>query len=333
MFRYLVPPVIALILYLSVWATEAFPKEVKCPVCEQLFTVMVILSSNSAAGVDRDFCEHTWGTQTVVLQIAVCPQCHYSDFTDRLSENPQVSKVVRKTLQARQLKIPEFEALSPNEEGYSTSQIPAWVGYDLRAQIVKLDNPDDSQQQLTLMMSAAWSLRAQDNPFRPVMIELGYDDAIRQILNVIPVPRHANPSEERIGIARVLLAKLSELNPQDRPAAGAWAGYVLRGHGENSDLLVAAPDLARILADPRLAREIQATVERERGYLQRALDLMPALLAKPDLKERVNMVYLKGELCRRLGRKNEARASFHEALRCSPPRVIKDWIEDSLKNL
>jgi len=93
-------------------------------------------------------------------------------------------------------------------------------------------------------------------------------------------------------------------------------------------LLAALPEGDR----GRIKASVKASIQRERGYQRRVVDLLEARFTTkqpfdPPENEAV-FLYLAGELHRRLGEFDLARARFAEAEEAKPPGVIADFIKE-----
>ncbi len=80
---------------------DLYDKEVKCPVCDAVFTTKKV--KTSAIRVDKrdtDFCAHYKGENPTFYGVIVCPKCGYSSFeTDYLKvSNAQIAQVRAKVL-------------------------------------------------------------------------------------------------------------------------------------------------------------------------------------------------------------------------------------------
>lgn len=309
------------------WGTTAHEQDVKCPVCSTTFQVAVMMSTNTAGGSDRDFCRHAGGTDPVILAIAACPKCHYANYADALTEKkpPKVSPELKKAILAGQLRVPAHEPRRPDFDAHAPGDIPAWVAYDLRAQICRLKPKPDPEELLMLYLNAAWSLRSEDNPFHGMV-----DEAAAKVLeglfkDQLPPKPDENPADLRLKLARQFLARLEGLAPAQQPPVAAWIGYTLREHGENLELLKALPSLQKFLPSDRLEERVKKTVEREQNYQKLALK---ELARQPKAENQANLLYLKGELHRRLGQNSEARGAYQQASQKSPPDWLKVWIRE-----
>jgi hypothetical protein len=307
------------------WATTAHREKVRCPACKAEFGVAVMMSTNNAGGTDRDFLQHAGGSQPILLAMGCCPKCHYANYVDDLLEKPKVPEEIKAFLHSPDFRFPEFEKKrwSGDEEGYSPREVPAWAAYDARAQIVTRTGKAQPKDLANLYLKAAWCVRFEENPFAEECDQL--DDASRKLLRpLLPQPtQESNPSDQRIQWATDLLPRVATLpEPQARIAA-IWSSYTLREHGENELLLRSWPSLkAHFSSDPTPA--LQKSVELEKHYQALALDsLTQAIQSEP----KANLVYLAGELNRRLGKAQEARQRYDQALTLNPPDWFQEWIK------
>lgn len=169
-----------LLLMLCLWlpparATTAHPEKVNCPSCKTPFTVAVMMSSNNAGGMDRDFLEHAGGSQPVILSIACCPNCHYANSVDALLEKPKVPEGIKKFLHSPEFHFPAYD------KGYPARQVPAWAAYDARAQIVTRTGKAKPIELTNLYIKAAWCVRLKENPFSQARESL--DESARKTLS------------------------------------------------------------------------------------------------------------------------------------------------------
>lgn len=131
-----------------------------------------------------------------------------------------------------------------------------------------------------------------------------------------------NRADRQLKMARDLLLKLGSLPETQRRPAANWIGYVLREHGENVDLLAALPFLLKHLPVELEAR-VKTTVEREQGYQRLALRELQQTAGSQS-----NLIYLKGELHRRLGEYPQARAAYGEAAKHQSKEWLAKWIKE-----
>jgi hypothetical protein len=313
------------------WATTAFPEKVNCPVCQTGFSVARMMSTNNAGGVDRDFLQHAGGSQPLVLQIACCPKCHYSNYVDGFVEKNKVPDPIKAFVLSPDYKVPSFQlkGRGGDEEGFSQRNVPAWVAYDLRAQICRKKDKTTPLELANLYLKAAWATRFEENPFDDACASVD-EKTLESLSKVMPEPKESDKqdrSQLRIDMARQLIGQLGTLAPPQDRAAAVWAAYTLRRHGEN-DLIAANWPLLKAHwgEGPDLSQTIATSADLEKHYLALALEsLQQHLQGSPEPK--VHLVYLCGELQRRLGHPAEAVPLFEKALQLKPGEDLKNWIQ------
>ncbi|MGE0492983.1 MAG: hypothetical protein AB7S38_27475 [Vulcanimicrobiota bacterium] len=322
---------VLLVLWLPAWATTGAVEEATCPACGTQVSVTVLYTSNNAGGMDRDFLERPAGGFALLLTPATCPKCHYTVSDASLFEEPVPPELLKRLTE---LKLPEHQPITPNgpsrayfTEGLDSLQsLPAWARWDLMAQQSKLVD-DPVLTQALFLHRAAWSVRLEDNPFTPLAGQLS-EEEWKTALQALEPDTEAGRADIEVEMARQLLAGPELSGPQ-----ATLAGFLLRTHGELSELEQALPRLVAAMRQPQLEQQVTASIAHERSYLERVLQLLEAGLETPEAEgpSRANLLYLRGELARRLGRPQVALESYRAALAAQPADWLKTWANEQAK--
>lgn len=306
-------------------ATTGHLIDLKCPVCGTATQGTELFSTNNAAGADRDLLQRAGGGQPILLLTVTCPQCHYSADSDDFEKpvDPKVAAAVK----AGQIKMPAFKTY-PSEyytEGLrARDQPPAWVSHALIAEQMRLQgaDPDDLSHRL---MEVVWSMRFEANPLG----DLASDEAWKLMLKTLPLSpdEGGNRADAEVLLARRALADLDKFPADQRQVVAGTAAFLLRSHGENEELLAFLsgyhPDV------PWPVQETREAIALERGYQEQVL----AALAQVKEPKPV-LVYLTGELYRRMGEKEKAREAYTRAQGMKDlSETLEVWIPQQLKLL
>lgn len=308
-------------------ATTAYDVEKRCPVCGNSVTTVEIGSTNNLGGQDADFFRRAAGDIPLFLVATTCSSCRYSGYpADFLPADaspdagaalaPESSRAVKALRSKPSLAVPNIpewaQPSSAHSEHGKSSALPAWARLDLIAQTRALGGAPQSELG-DAWLRCAWGVRYEANPF-----EAHFQ---RFPEGVLPRPgkgERKNPSDEDIELALALLPKLPTLEPKARRSTAAGIGYLLRTRGEHEALLAALPALGKAFpADvwAKLEPEVRASIALERSYQSRSLAAFQQALAgrqeKPE--ERASLLFLTGELHRRLGAWDLARAQYDAA--------------------
>ncbi len=301
--------------------------ELACPVCEQRFTTVACVQTNTRGGIDRDLFARAIGAQPEFYRISTCPACGYSgyevDFADGVSIPQDVRERILKNLRAQ---VPAgFKPTSdPRELDAADRYRLAITCYEWRAK---------SDEALAwLYLRASWIAREEGS-------SLPREDRLARVMKYIERYRPAADSiANQYDIEMQTAARIAEAL-----AAGAFTRYqrpyvelalalILRRHGENRQ---AAPLLEALPGPGTFSTELLEAVTRMRESIRQERELQAkaaaaferALLAEQiQPPNRGPAMYLMGELLRRLGRDQEAVRWFRRAA-AEPglPAELKSW--------
>jgi hypothetical protein len=292
--------------------------DVVCPVDGHRFQAMEV-RSNRWGGVDADWCAHAFKTTPLELYAWVCPRCAYAgrkaDFERALSDAEK--KALKEGLKP-------LEALPP---GARQDKVPGYVKFDLMAQAARLRGlpPLDVGR---AYLHASWSARQRGAVYLD-----GFDewDAIYRFYQLDQEPMKFGLSKNRTDfdlevarkVAKDVEAKRWTRGPE-KLLAPYLAAYLQRKHGENAEALRWLEALDALRGENSVvdeaAKRMRASIALERDFQRKAVEALEPLGTSPD------HAYLLGELRRRLGEREAARACFDQALGAGPSEGLKKLI-------
>lgn len=300
-----------------------------CPVCEREFEALTPSPGSPIVGQDRDLMPRGAAEEPVLYEAVTCPGCLYSGYVADFAKDIAIAEDVRRAFaEGRAVKVPE--EVPPEVEN---ADLPAWARYDLAAQTMKLMGRPAMEQAFALL-GAAWSERLTWRLFTVSEEQLQQFEAWeRDNVDRRKLAEADNPPDATVSLAESLVQKARKTPAQGRRFPGLLAVYLLRNHGENE----AALDALALLKDglgadqfETLQKSLTASIERERSYQRRALDLLrQALVEEKALPQKATMIYLCGELCRRLGEKKDARTFFDEVRKNKEANDrLREWAKE-----
>ncbi|HPM75446.1 MAG TPA: DUF2225 domain-containing protein [bacterium] len=276
-----------------------------CPVCGREIEAQTIVSTNNLGGQDTDFLTRAGGQNPIMIIAITCPQCLYSgylgDFREPVSEEFKAKFAAAKLRPLDSIDKP-------------------WVRHDLIAQVMKLKDAP-ARMLADQYLKVSWAARLADNPFEILYQRLSKEEDewvsghYKELENFA---RDKNPAEREVDDARAVLAGVKEAPAELRYAMVLYSLRKLSDHGEHELVAEALPMLQPQLdADDwsLLAARVNASAEIERRAQRKAVANYTQGLQGDDLDEETRIVhtYLCGELQRRLGRYEQARALFQLA--------------------
>ncbi|PKL49472.1 MAG: hypothetical protein CVV42_05665 [Candidatus Riflebacteria bacterium HGW-Riflebacteria-2] len=300
-------------------ATRSKSIQLECPVCGNSLTGSELMSTNNFGGVDSDFMQRPMGASPILIRPTTCIKCGFSGYVDDFSSEAKKNMPATFTAAIKLEKAlkPAVYLASYTEQ----SDIPAWVKYDLIAQVRKLENApagDIAHQYL----SASWALRME--AFTPLpeenlkemekLLDAKFSDRLKK--------RDRNGSSILVEIGLESLKLGESASQQDKPAALTGAIFLLRRYGENPGALKAMQLLSPLLASDtaqNVEKALKESIDHEQHFQKLAVEnFKTAIKTETDAEMKARFCYLTGELYRRLGDHKEARAWFEQV------RAIKE---------
>ena len=311
-------------------ATTFRDRPVDCPVCAKPFTALEVRSANTFGGYDSDLCVHAKGTPPSSFQVWTCPSCRYSARAPAFAKG--VSGATKKKLLSGWPEAPVGIPAAATQR-----EIPAWKKYEIAGRILDEEGARPSDR-LRIWRDAAFAERCAANELLdPVRKDPGFSAAMERIEDA---RREASPATDglrtRAGrymfAARSLLEADAKAPAGERSARDLAAGAVLRGRGEfetsTEALRRAAESKGGSPAVREAAKALLASIEREKGFLDRSVSTMrlpkDALLKlELDAEPAARTGWTVAETFRRLGEDEQA-AGFLRAVFASPG--AQDWM-------
>ncbi len=306
--------------------------ELDCPVCQQHFTTVAVAQSNTRGGVDRDLFARALGPQPVFFRISTCPSCGYSGYPHDFDPSIHISQNVRQRI----LEEPGLEL----PHGFTPQSEPRDLGaperYALAIQCYRWR--DRSHEALAwLHLRASWVQRDLGAMLPP-------DERIALVFAFIERWRPPmRPEQNQRDIEMQLVTRVAEalefgrFSRYQKPYVELVLALLLRRHGENLQAEALLERLEKIESFDEPVRHAMAdmmeTMQRERDHQENALRHFEQALKLDEIKNenRAVATYLVGELHRRLGRDQEARHWFRQAVKDTQlPDHVRRWAESLL---
>lgn len=305
-------------------ATTLSKIQATCPVCTNQFAAYVLNSTNSFGGQDRDFLTYAVGSQPVWIRPITCSQCLYSgyagDFEKELTPE-QRDKFAQKN------SLKPLLAIAP---GTDYREIPAWVRYDLIAQVYTILERDKGAI-ADQYLNASWAVRMSGLPISDILgndVLTSIDDKISASYEHTE-SRKKNRALYEIDLAGKLKDAGQSLAEDEMVVTCLSALILFRNHGENSEAETCL-SLAKTAMFPekyaQLEKAFHESVARERDFQRKAAQLFAMVLAEKEASEEYPpaiVLYLCGELQRRLENWKEAGVYYDSAVK--EPNV-PDWL-------
>jgi len=289
----------------AVLATSVQRVTVTCPICGREIEAQTIVSTNNLGGQDTDFLTRAGGQNPIMIVAITCPQCLYSgylgDFREPVSEEFKAKFAAAKLRPLDSIDKP-------------------WVRHDLIAQVMKLKDAP-ARMLADQYLKVSWAARLADNPFEILYQRLSKEEDewvsghYKELENFA---RDKNPAEREVDDPRAVLTGGKDAPAELRYAMVLYSLRKLRDHGEHELVAQAMPLLQPQLdADDwsLLSVRVNASAEIEKRAQRKALANYTLGLQGDDLDENTRIVhtYLSGELQRRLGQYEQARALYRQA--------------------
>ena len=301
----------------------------KCPVCEESLSVTVLFSSNNAGGADPDLMRRAGGAFPLIVEPILCSKCHFATWSVSSLDEPVPEKLKTALLaQESPFVVPEFVPIVPSgplrgpyTEGLDSKQTsPAWVRYDLLAQQFSFTG-ESAWLRYQAAHNAAWAVRLRENPLQEFLFDMTREQFTEALKGIDSKKERDNPAADQIDAARKILKNDALTKDQ-----AVVAGFLLRTHGELTDLEEAWPRIVKAIGEEHLTSKVQKSIALERVYLGKALACVEELLLDPPEQVQPGVLhYLKGEFHRRLNQPAEAREAYAKALEGELPDWLKDW--------
>ncbi|HOA72268.1 MAG TPA: DUF2225 domain-containing protein [Phycisphaerae bacterium] len=302
-----------------------------CPVCEQVFTALVVTHTNARGGVDRDLFARAVGPEPEYYRISTCPNCGYSGYLSDFA--PDV--VLPPDLRQRILKSPRLELPAGFTPDSDPRELDASDRYRLAIQCYRWGQKSDEAIGW-LHLRASWIARDEG-------AMLPKDPRLARVMEYLeryrPELSDAGGNQRSVEmqmVSRALEAlAIGQFNRYQKPYVELAVALILRRHGENRQ---AGPMLDRLIEYKSFSESLRQGIARMRESIQREREHQAeavtcferALLAGQVARANRGVAcYLVGELCRRLGRDREAVRWYDEALRdASLPAEVRTWASE-----
>jgi len=293
------------------YATTTRSVSLTCPVCGEKVAALVIMSTNTFGGQDSDLLTLARGSQPILILPIACTNCYYAGYKDDFEKGLKAPDTVRPQLR-KTLKPP-----LPIRHTGQTMDVPAWARYDLAAQTCTVTGQQAEVVAITYHR-ASWAVRLTADPLADS--PEGVREKVRSLIQdrLRSEKRADNQAAQETEFGRQLTRQLDTASQPDRLVIGLAAIALLRRHGENplaAETLGKLKGLMQAEDFQRLDKNLTESIERERTYQKKALALIEKLANDQQTKDekRALFMYLGGELNRRLGQPQEARAWFQKA--------------------
>lgn len=294
----------------SVLAANITPELVYCPVSGDEFYGLTILAVNTLKHRDGDFLLRAEGGNQDATWIWTCPYCFFS-------ARPEVFKE-GKTVDFDRSSV-ETTDLSEEVKGSETAQLRIPVGLKYRNAAAYYYSIGETPYFLgVLNLHGSWAARLSKVTMPKGLMGKWW----RSYLEVTGEKRFPSEELQLLAIARDLRAKLARAekagDESDEVGLKYLVASTLRQAGEHKQALpileelVSLPDTsairASVLQEIQLARTEASFQQEALRYFKEAVGLKETL---PE--DRLQSIYLIGELSRRLGRYEDAKAWFERS--------------------
>ena len=296
-------------------ATTLTEAALKCPVCGNVFHGLLISSTNTFGGQDRDFFSRAVGYQPVLCYPKTCKRCLFSGYPDDFAEGNTLSQGIVELFKEGKIKP------SKATPGIVKERFPPGQKYDIIAQWYQKEGRpagDIAQQYL----AASYVIR--------VSFELGeylpkdFPELIWEGIQKGDDKKQEDDSNP--AVAAVILAdKLAGTEAPKEQLMAALGLY--RSYGENTQALCVFQQLKASL-DKKVVAAIEKplveSIELERYYQRKALPFLKKMADSAEKKDKAVGYYLCGEILRRLESWEAAVKYFNKA---EAQKTIPDWLK------
>lgn len=292
-------------------ATSIVKAKLRCPVCGKKFQVWVVATTNNFGGQDTDFYSCASGASPVPFSAHICPKCFYAGYRTDFGSDVKFEDSIKAILRKQLGPPPGFS--KPVE----ANSWPPWLKFE---QIMRtyqvLHQPAEDIAYVCLR--ASWCVRMREVLYgvenEMSSSALGLSDSLIKASGGVD----GNPAKREVTVGRELFHKVLSPSYLGNPAEPLAAIYLLRSHGENEEVLTLIPYVEQHLtmtAFETLRDSLQNSIALERYYQRLAINYFTmAIKENDDCSELPLLLYLTGELNRRLGDYSEARRLFKLAI-------------------
>lgn len=297
-------------------ATSLEPKKFCCPVCGKKFTDCVVVTYSTCGGQDADLFTRTCGINPIGWFVHYCPRCFYAGYGDDFDKTVKFKDSIKTMLKVRLAPPPDMGL--PTEE----DPWPAWVVYEQVARTYQLlGKPSDEAAWACLR--ASWCVRYATEGLP------GINDTLYSAVHTMAASLSKDSSSilrrgarKEVAVGRELSRRAETLSNNCDTVKLLTAFYFLRCHGENEEALTLLPCLEDVLpraAYDSLTNATKEFIALERRYQRLALDnFLKAIVETKDFSELPMLMYLAGEMERRLGNYPNAVQMYTRGLKQSP---------------
>ena len=253
-----------------------------------------------------------------MFAIWTCPKCAYTGYRSAFSGDETPKDLIARLKKDNPLKRPV--AFSAKLE--DTEDIPTWARYDLYDQVLVLTNATDAARAWTLLR-AAWSQRFDWWDIVPKELKAAEEPLMKKFEKQVPKRGYA------FYIAMGGVVEKHEKGDLLLLGAGY---YLFRGESPAAERLVKRLEVRNDLspAMKKAVADFRTRIDREKEYLARALPLFRKSVA--TAKEPMDVLYLCGEIERKLGRNEDAIKTLTALLADKDlPKGNRAWVQDALQ--
>jgi uncharacterized protein (DUF2225 family) len=300
--------------------------DVRCPVCQEIFTTVRCVQTNVRAGVDRDLFARPLGPNPEFYRISTCPHCGYSGYITDFIEAEIDPAVRRKVLEKPGLNLPkDFGPQSDPRE------LDAAERYALAIQCYQWRNRP-AEALAWLHLRASWIARDKGSALPP-------DPRLQKVMQYIErfkphLEKGGNQVDVELKTVTLVADALAagRFNRYQKPYVELAMALILRRHGENIQALHWLDQLRDYKSFSSTLREgidrMLNSIDREQKHQQQAISYFEKALTEETIAERNrgSALYLLGELNRRLGHCEKAVTWYEKALQAEPlPKKLAQW--------
>jgi tetratricopeptide (TPR) repeat protein len=318
--------------------------KVTCPICSNSFLAINTELHPADRGMDRDFCCHSKNHSSYDYNLWTCTRCGYSNHKSFFTLGPQIalSEEEKEELKGTLIGMGlEALGININQLGYSVDQedLPSYIKYQLMLKLLpKLELP--WKVKADFFLNFAWIERIRlcasiSSPSLSTTISRLNDKLKRyeesnKLVAIVSNPKELLvfleilSEEEKNDISATFLLKVYKASQWDRLGFGGNASELLK-----EAILMDVHKTWRDIANFKLK-----VLKNEITLLKEAVICMKEALKNDeyDSSELGSVIYLLGELQRRIGMFTEANA-WLAAAQENCPEPLNNWAKDQLGNL
>lgn len=288
---------------------------VKCPVDGARFSAYDVVRTNKWGGIDRDWCAHAFKTRPIDHHVWVCPKCAFAGTKKEFESETEIPEDARARLRK------ELKPAVPIPKGAKQKEIAGHVKFDLLAQVHALRGDGDLKIGMAYLR-ASWAVRqsgASDLPDFDEWTRLKERYGLTKTPMQIGLGKNRSPYD--LEKARKLAGDMADKykSGTSRVLALYLAAYLNRKHGENREALGWLEKLKELKGQnsfvDNAAKRMAESIELERRYQEKAAAFFErALDGELEKKARGELLYMMGELHRRLDRADTALAWYDKCI-------------------